>query len=148
MIKDAISRLKTHLNDVPEKFSEFTEEEVNTPPAPGKWSKKEIIGHLIDSACNNHSRFVKSMFEGEPIKLVKYAQDDWVNFQNYRNEDTKVILDLWKSYNTHILYIFTVFPKDKLDIKWDINGEIFTTEWLMTDYVDHMEHHLNQIFNK
>ena len=146
MIDDAISRLKTHLKDVPERFSKFTEEEVSTPPAPGKWSKKEILGHLIDSACNNHSRFVKSMFEDEPIKLVKYAQDDWVNIQNYRDEDTITILDLWKSYNTHILHIFTVFPKDKLDVKWDINGEMFTAEWLITDYVDHMEHHLNQIF--
>lgn len=146
MIEDAISRLKAHLTDLPERFSEFTEEEVSTPPAPGKWSRKEVLGHLIDSACNNHNRFVKSMFEDEPIKLVKYAQDDWVRSQNYRDEDTKVILDLWKSYNTHILHIFTIFPEDRLNIKWDINGEMFTAEWLITDYVDHMEHHLNQIF--
>lgn len=146
MIEDAISRLKVHLSEVPEKFSKFSEEELSTPPAPGKWSKKEILGHLIDSACNNHSRFVLSQFESEPINMVKYAQDKWVNVQSYREESSQKILDLWKAYNTHILHIFETFPKNKLAVEWDILGEIQTAEWLITDYVDHMEHHLKQIF--
>ncbi len=146
MIEDAISRLKIHLSEVPEKFSKFSEKELSTPPAPGKWSKKEILGHLIDSACNNHNRFVLSQFESEPVMLIKYSQDEWVTVQNYCKEDSQKILDLWKAYNTHILHIFETYPKDKLEVKWDIQGDIQTSEWLIIDYVDHMEHHLKQIF--
>jgi hypothetical protein len=147
MIADAISRLKTHIEEVPVKFAALSDKDVSTPPAPGKWSKKEILGHLIDSACNNHSRFVRSMFEEEPIKIVKYKQDEWVNYQRYSKEDTQDIVNLWKAYNTHIVNIFNIFPEEKLNVKWDIDGDTQTTEWLITDYVDHLEHHLEKIFN-
>ena len=147
MIADAVSRLKKHINDVPQKFGEFSEEEVTTPPAPGKWTKKEVLGHLIDSACNNHSRFVRSLFEAEPIVLIKYAQNEWVSCQKYSDEKTEDVIALWKAYNTHILNLISIFPEDKLSVKWDIGGEIYTAEWLISDYVDHIEHHLKQIFN-
>lgn len=147
MISDAIERLKKHVDEVPGRFSGFTEREVSTPPAPGKWSKKEILGHLIDSACNNHSRFVVPLFEDGPLKLVKYSQDEWVSGQKYAGEKTADILALWKAYNKHILNILEGFPADRLSIKWDISGETYDTEWLITDYVDHLEHHLKQIFN-
>lgn len=146
MISDALSRLKNHIDKVPAKFAEFSDDEASTSPAPGKWSKKDILGHLIDSACNNHSRFVRSAFEPEPITLVKYAQDDWVSIQNYTGENTADIVALWKAYNQHILNILSVFPEDKLSVKWNIAGDEYTTEWLIIDYVDHMDHHLNQIF--
>ena len=147
MISDAVERLRKHINNVPVKFSEFDAQTVSTKPAPGKWSKKEILGHLVDSACNNHSRFVRPLFEDGPLKLIKYAQDDWVINQKYTDENTADIVTLWKAYNTHILHILSNFPEEKLSVKWDIAGEIFDTEWLITDYVDHMEHHLKQIFN-
>jgi hypothetical protein len=146
MLSEVISRLKAHLEEVPGKFSNFSEEEASYRPAPGKWCKKEILGHLIDSACNNHSRFVRAQFEQDPVKLIKYAPDEWVSSQNYYGEPIETIVNLWSAYNTHLLHIISVYPQDKLYTSWDINGEIYSTEWLITDYVDHLDHHLNQIF--
>lgn len=146
MISDAVSRLKNHIDEVPARFLQFSEEEASSSPAPGKWSKKEILGHLVDSACNNHSRFVRSAFETGPITLVKYAQNEWVSVQNYAGENTSDIVALWKAYNQHILNILSVFPEDRLSVKWNAGDKEYTAEWLIIDYVDHLEHHLNQIF--
>lgn len=147
MLEEVISRLKINIEEVPQKFRKFSEEEASARPAPGKWCKKEILGHLIDSACNNHLRFVVAQFEPEPIQLRKYDADGWVNSQNYHGESTETIINLWAAYNTHILHIISGFPEEKLNVKWDIYGEIHTTEWLIKDYVDHMDHHLNKIFS-
>lgn len=144
---EVISRLKKHLDEVPGKFRQFSEEEASHRPAPGKWCKKEILGHLIDSACNNHSRFVRGQFENEPIPFTKYAQDDWVLSQNYHDEPLENIISLWAAYNTHILHIMSSFPAEKLKVVWDYNGQKYSNEFLLKDYVDHMDHHLNQIFN-
>ena len=148
MVQEALSRLKNHIEEVPGRFRQFSEQEASTPPAPGKWSKKEILGHLIDSANNNHARFVRGQFETEPVKLLKYAQDEWVSLQNYRDESTETIVQLWEVYNTHIAHVIAVMPKEKYKVLWDIGGEEpVTMEWMIKDYVDHMEHHFKAIFN-
>ena len=149
MVQEALSRLKTHIAEIPGRFRQFSEEEANTPPAPGKWSKKEILGHLIDSANNNHSRFVRGQFQAEPVNLIKYSQDEWVSLQDYREEDMETIVKLWEAYNRHIAHVISGMPEDKYKVLWDAGGdEPVTMEWLIKDYVDHMEHHFKAIFNQ
>ena len=119
-------------------------------PAPDKWSKKELLGHLIDSAANNHHRFIKIQFLPSPFFVEGYAQNDWVRIQNYNEKDPEQLVDLWKIYNEHILFIMQNTPGENLKIR--INAEdpfesADTLFLLMKDYVDHMDHHLKQIFS-
>ena len=149
-LKKVVDRLQEHINTVPSKFLKYPEGELRRKPAPNKWSKKEILGHLIDSATNNHLRIIKIQFMPEPFFVEGYAQNDWVRIQNYSEIDTQHLVNFWKIYNEHILNIMKNTPEEKLDMKITAekpSEEADTLFFLMKDYVDHIDHHLKQIFN-
>jgi len=148
-LQKVIERLQQHINLAPSEFLKYPEGELRRKPAPDKWSKKEILGHLIDSAANNHHRFVKIQFMPLPFFVETYAQNDWVRIQNYNQKDTQQLVELWKSYNEHIIFIMQNTPDQNLDIALkpqDAFAKADTLFLLMKDYVDHMDHHLKQIF--
>lgn len=149
-LKTVVDRLQKNINEVPAKFLSFTEENLKKERVPGKWSRKQIIGHLIDSAANNNHRFIRSQFEKEPFTVVPYEQEDWVRTQKYNEVDTKYLVELWKIYNQHIHWIISNYPEEKLNIKCrSIDGRETAENvfLLIKDYVDHMDHHLEQIFD-
>jgi len=114
--------------------------------APGKWSNKEIIGHLCDSAMINLQRFVRCTYS-EKFKLV-YEQDEWVATQHYQEMNTDSLLELWRLLNSQIVRVLTNYPADRWQTECDSGRyevKLHTVEWLAADYVVHLEHHLNQI---
>jgi hypothetical protein len=118
-------------------------------PVPGKWSNKEIIGHLTDSAQINLQRFVRCTYE-ENFKLV-YAQDEWVKAQHYQDMEIADLLQLWRLLNLQIARVLDNYPSDRLSAKCDNSKKevsLHTVEWLADDYLDHLQHHLNQIKSK
>jgi len=111
-----------------------------------KWSKKEAIGHLIDSAQVNVQRFVRCTYE-ENFKLI-YAQDEWVSAAHYQHADVKEILDLWILLNRQIIRVLVNYPEDRLEAKCDTGKtdiQLRTVRFLAEDYVRHLNHHLEQI---
>ena len=115
-------------------------------PAPGKWSNKEIIGHLCDSAMINLQRFVRCTYE-ENFKLV-YGQDEWVGAQHYQQMDIENLLELWRLLNLQITRVLERYPADRWQTQCDSKKEevgLHTVEWLAQDYVVHLQHHLDQI---
>jgi hypothetical protein len=123
-----------------------TDVDWNLKPSANVWSKKEILGHLIDSANNNLNRFIRCTYE-QDFKLV-YAQNNWVAVQHY--QDTKVddMLTLWRLLNKQIARVLTNYPDSMLQNTCDTGDgavELHTVEYLATDYVKHLEHHLRQI---
>lgn len=126
-------------------------------PGPGKWSPREIVGHLIDSASNNHQRFVRARWQDDLV-FPGYAQDDWVALQRYQDAPWDELLDLWASFNRQIARVMAAMPEDarlrprtkhNLDeIAWQTipREQPATLDYFMTDYVGHLEHHLRQIF--
>jgi len=126
----------------------ISESESSTRPAPDKWSKKEILGHLIDSASNNHQRFVRAQLSSE-IRLPEYEQDRWVRAQSYQTESWENIVELWKTFNLHLLHVVVKIPVDKIDSLCFIGeDEPVTLELLFSGYVKHMKHHLQQILTE
>jgi biotin-(acetyl-CoA carboxylase) ligase len=132
------------LQTVPEKLSAISEEAASQKPNPKKWSKKEILGHLIDSASNNHQRFVRLQIDND-IEFPKYKQDEWVAVQQWQQKNWKDIIALWNLYNEHIMHTLKYIDKSKLFNTITLGEEIYTLQFLIDDYVDHMEHHLQQI---
>src|SRR5262245_9182442 len=93
------------------------EASVSKRPAPGKWSKKEILGHLIDSATNNHQRFVRLQLNPS-IDLPGYEQDDWVRVQRYQDQPWRQIVDLWQTTNNHLVSLIRHVNPDALPHVW------------------------------
>lgn len=143
MIDKAISRLSYIIEKVPNILAEIGEEKMSLKPLPSKWSKKEIIGHLIDSATNNHQRFVRGQFETLPE--IRYDQDKWNEFGFYQQIDSKQIISFWAIYNKQLLEIIKRIPEENLKRQIKVGENLLTLDFLIADYVDHLEHHLRQV---
>lgn len=143
MIDIAIKRLCYILEIAPPLLTAISEENMSAKPAPGKWSKKEIIGHLIDSAANNHQRFVRGQFEDIPE--ICYDQDKWNAFNFYADIDSRQIISFWTIYNQQLIEIIKRVPAENLQRQIKVGNNLLTLEFLITDYVAHLEHHLKQI---
>lgn len=145
-MKETIIKLEQLIKIGYEYISKVSESELKHKPVPEKWSKKEIVGHLIDSGINNLQRFTEIQFENKPYKIRKYNQDELVRVNDYQNGKTKDIIELWYSINNRILDLMKKQTESTLNYKIEREkGEITDLRFLMKDYVDHLEHHLNQI---
>ena len=141
-----IKRLNYLIEVLPRRVNQFSEEEIVAKPN-GKWSKKEILGHLCDSATNNHHRFIRIQFEEQPFVVVPYNQNDWVSIQDYQNIPFDEVIGLWTAINKQIVRVIFNIPEEKLSYTCDIgNNIIFTLSELIQDYLRHLDHHLVQIF--
>jgi len=137
----------------------ITEAESEQPRAEDHWSSKQIIGHLIDSAANNHARFVVGQMKDDLV-FAGYDQDRWVQIQHYQEAPWAQLVDLWRAYNLHLLHVMSWAAADKLNhhhtrhsletiaFKTTSEGEPATLSYLMKDYVVHLKHHLGQIFGE
>ena len=126
-------------------------------PAGGGWSPKEIIGHLVDSASNNHQRFVRGQFQDDLV-FPGYLQDDWVRAGGYQDAPWEDLVALWRTFNVQMARVMEATPEtvrlrlrephnlDQIGFVPLASGEVATLDRLMRDYVDHLEHHLRQIF--
>jgi len=146
-LQTAIQQLEKHISEVPDRFKQLSEDVILKKTAPGKWSKQEILGHLIDSAINNLKRFTDSQYLPQPYTVIRYSQDDLVVINLYQQLPLEHLLPLWIALNQQIVYVISNIPADKLSYTIIIpSGDSKTLEWLAIDYVEHMEHHLGQIF--
>jgi hypothetical protein len=148
-MEELIIRLEKLLKSGIEFISTSAESELARKPNPSKWSKKEILGHLVDSGINNLQRFTEIQFEHKPFKIKKYNQDELVRANDYQNSEIEVIVNLWLSINNQIKNLIKKQDETTLNHKIELdNSNISDLRFLMVDYVDHLEHHLNQILEK
>jgi hypothetical protein len=125
----------------------MVEEDVSAKPYADKWSLKEILGHLVDSASNNHQRVVR-MQEAADIGQFRYAQEHWVNSQQYRSERWDDLVNLWFLYNKHFAHVIQHIEASSLTHVCHTGGpEPVTLQFVVEDYVRHVRHHLDQIFS-
>jgi hypothetical protein len=153
---DVADDLRRTVAHAAEALLRLTEEEAARRPAPGKWSAKEIVGHLLDSTANNHGRFVRAQLQDDLV-FDGYDQDAWVRVQRYQDAPWPLLVALWRDYNRHLAHVIETAPEaERLRPRARHNlerlawnpvpaDEPATLDDLMRDYVDHLRHHLRQI---
>ena len=150
------SELRDAVHAATPRLLAISAEDSTRPRAPGKWSPREILGHLVDSASHNHQRFVRARFQDDLV-FAGYEQEEWVASQRYRDAPWGDLVDLWRLYNLHIARVMEAAPASLRgqtrarhnlhEIAWKTvpREEPTTLEYLMRDYVGHLKHHLAQI---
>ncbi len=145
-MKDLVQRLDNLLDSGRKYFEQNPDSEISKKPNTKKWSKKEILGHLIDSGINNLKRFTEIQFESKPYKVKNYNQDELVKANDYQNSDTKELVEFWSSINKRIQYVINLQHETTLNFEIELpNGKTSNFKFMLISYVDHLEHHLNQI---
>jgi hypothetical protein len=128
------------------KLRAISNEEFSSKPAANKWSKKEVIGHLIDSAQNNLRRFIVGQYD--ETSHILYDQDFWVMANGYQNMNQEEIIVLWRLINARIAAVLRNMPEENFRNQLNTGRstpELHSLEWLAADYVKHLKHHLNQV---
>ena len=146
-MKEATNRLYSILQIVPQKAMSFSNQEWAAKPLPHKWSKKEILGHLCDSALYNWKRFTRITNGALPYSIEAYPQDHLVKINAYQHQTLSQLLQLWQSLNWQIHHFGKMLNEEQELIEIIlIDGRQSTLGWLYRDYVKHLKHHLRQIF--
>lgn len=155
-MQDCVDDLRSTLSIESARLLGISENDAGRRPAPGKWSPKEIIGHLIDSAANNHTRFVRAQLTDDMV-FAGYDQEAWVRLQRYNDRPWPELVSLWHVYNTHIASVMESITPECLsllrsthnldEVGWRTvpRDRPATLEYFIRDYVGHMKHHLAQI---
>lgn len=142
---NAMKNLAELISFVKDHYEHLSPDELLQPLAPGKWSRQQVLGHLIDSAVNNLKRFTEAQFKDQPYEVIPYSQDWLVALNHYQRLPVQHLLALWQSLNRQIIYVVQNMPPDKLAYKvkpqYNQTGTQ-TLQWLICDYVAHMQHHI------
>lgn len=146
-MENVVSELNGLVTEYVKKFNAIRDSDFSAKPLPNKWSKKEVVGHLIDSAQNNLRRFIVTQYESQPPNII-YDQDFWVQANAYQKMKKEEIIALWKLMNERICDVLRTMPESNYERESNTGKseiQLHTLQWLAEDYIKHMKHHLNQV---
>jgi hypothetical protein len=158
-IDQFLDEFEQTIADAAVRLNEISDEAATRTPDQSGWSQKQILGHLIDSAANNHQRFVRA-HSSNNLVFEGYEQDYWVEVQQYNSEPWQDLIGLWSAYNRHLIHVVSSLPEEtlkrvrnehnlyKISFRPIEKDKPATLEYFVRDYVAHLEHHLVQIFQR
>jgi DinB superfamily len=144
-MKELSERLLEIVDAAEPRLRAISPQESAKPALPGGWSRRQVLGHLIDSASNNHQRFVRAALQAS-LDFPAYDQNGSVRVQVPEEAGWELLISLWAAYNRYLAHVIARLPASKLETPCRIgSAEAVTLEFLAEDYVTHLVHHLSQI---
>jgi hypothetical protein len=145
MIESLANELTRVVDHAAQQLRAIDDEAASLKPKPEVWSVKQILGHLIDSAANNHQRFVRAQLSSE-LSFPSYEQNGWVRSQDYQARPWSHLVDFWVLYNHHLAHVISRIADAAATVPCQIGtNDAITLRALAEDYVAHLRHHLDQI---
>lgn len=145
MMTEAALAFRTDLDNVQTVLRDVPPALADVPWRPGGWTRKQIVGHLLDSATNNRQRFVRAAIDGS-YAGPGYVQDMWVIAHGYAEQSWDDLLLWWQAEHELLIAVVDRIPEDTLAAQCRIgDSESVTLRYLIEDYVRHQKHHLAQI---
>jgi hypothetical protein len=142
---EGLASLRSLLSQVPSRLEQLPPKQVELKSAPSKWSPKEELGHLLDSAANNHQRIVRTQLEDKPA-MPGYDGNRWVELHAYQRRNWRELIELWSSLNRQLLSAAEAVPETAwLRTCTIADSEPLTLKFVFEDYLEHMKHHLSHI---
>ena len=140
-----LKQMHALIDEIPSRLKELHIARVELKPSQSKWSPKEELGHLLDSAANNHQRIVRTQLEDKP-RMSGYGGDAWVKLHNYQQRNWQEMIEVWRALSQQLLAAAEAVP----DSAWSRTCTIadsgpLTLKFVFEDYIDHMLHHLKHI---
>jgi len=144
-MKEISDKLKSIISTSLPELEKINDDTSSLKKTLDQWSKKEILGHLIDSCSNNHQRIVRALYNvGDQFPI--YDQTEWVRVQHYNEMGWNYLLEFWTAYNNHLSIIIEKIPDSAGSAACSIGQEEpVTLEFIVSDYIRHLQHHLDQI---
>src|ERR1700731_2304394 len=140
-----MASFREQIGSIYKRLSAVTELDATGPLHEGRWSGKEILGHVIDSAQNNHQRFVRASLNGT-YAGPSYHQQGWVNMHGYGSMPWSVLLQHWRWQNDLLCEVVERIPENRMEAPCRVgDGDPVTLRFLVDDYLVHMQHHIDQI---
>src|SRR5271169_3231351 len=137
-MKELSEKLVRAVQSAEGKLQQVSEAESSAPVLKGGWSRKQVIGHLIDSASNNHQRFVRASLQGS-LEFPGYDQDGCVRVQAVQTAHWGLLVTLWTNYNLYLAHVIAHLPADKLEAPCRIGEDApVTLRFLADDYLTHL----------
>jgi len=143
-MKATAIELQVFIDQYLPQLNQLAEQASEIKPSPNKWSKKEILGHMIDSAQNNIRRFIVAQYDDKP-KII-YNQDKWVEINHWQDYKLEDLIGLWYLLNKQICFILKN-TNDETSQRLSETESVRTIDWLATDYIKHLRHHLHQVLD-
>ena len=144
-MQSTIEHLRKIIRIYVRRLEALPEEAFEWRPQSDKWSKKEILGHLVDSAQNNIRRFIVAQYEDTPN--IPYRQDEWVSHTGYHDYPMKELILLWQLLNLHVVIVLGHMSPEAAQRTCSMGGQPQTLKWVAADYCNHLLHHLHQILD-
>jgi hypothetical protein len=141
----SLSMLRAAIRSVPEALLRMHDQVAAEIPPPDKWSRRQELGHLLDSAANNHQRIVRAQLEAQPA-MPGYDGDRWVDLHDYQHRDWKELIGIWSALNSQLLAAAeAAIPSASARTCTIAGSEPMTISFIVDDYVEHMLHHLQHV---
>ena len=147
-MQNTIDRIQKNIVLLKSIIFDISETDLTFKRAANKWSRKEVLGHLIDSAQYNLKRFNQIQLTSETWTVVPYPQNELVVLNNYQNIPLADLVILWQALNHQVIAVLKNIDIDTLENKVIVFEEDKNLRWLIEDYADHMDHHFKQILHQ
>ena len=147
-MKDTANQIRRTVDEASAAMVRMKPDEVSLRRRSDGWSKKEILGHLIDSAANNHQRFVRASYHAA-ASFPTYDQNAWVRIQQYQASEWVGLVTLWSAFNRHLSDVIDRIPEEAKSSPCNVGkAEPVTLGFVVTDYLRHLQHHVSQILDQ